>query len=86
MNASSPNRRVGSVLLGLLLAAGAAPVRADTGGEAEIAFQGSYLGDGASRLTDVTGVAAKFRTFLPGLGFLTGGSSSPTGRGRPLRS
>ena len=54
-----------------LLAAGAAPVRADTGGEAEIALQGSYLGDGASRLTDLTGVAAKFRTFLPGFGFLT---------------
>jgi hypothetical protein len=65
-----------------LLTAGSAPVRADTGGEAEIAFQGSYLGDGASRLTDVTGVAAKFRTFLPGLGLLTANAETYGGESR----
>jgi hypothetical protein len=65
-----------------LLASGAAPVRADTGGEAEIALQGSYLGDGASRLTDVTGVAAKFRTFLPGFGFLTANMETYGGESR----
>ncbi|MGI8989686.1 MAG: hypothetical protein ACR2I2_08890 [Bryobacteraceae bacterium] len=66
----------------VLLAASAAPLRAEGGGQAEVALQGAYLGGDSSRLTDITGVAAKFQTFFPGLGVLTGNLETYGGEGR----
>jgi hypothetical protein len=49
-----------------LLLAGAALAHAQTGGQGEIGFQGYYLDGDFNRLTDITGIAANFRTFVPG--------------------
>jgi hypothetical protein len=60
---------------GLALAAAllfAAPVYAQTRGEAEFATQGFYLGGTSQSLLDTTGEAARFRDFLPGIGILAG--------------
>jgi hypothetical protein len=57
------------------LAAGASSASAadaEPGGQGEIAFQGYYLGNDSSPMTDITGVAANFRTFFPNLGLLSG--------------
>ena len=68
-----------------LLAAGAAsasPVDSEPGGQGEIAFQGYYLGTDSSPLTDITGVAANFRSFFPGLGLLSGNLETYGGQGQ----
>ncbi len=72
-----------SVTLALLAgAATSAPADSEPGGQGEIAFQGYYLGADSSRLSDITGVAANFRTFFPGLGLLSGNLESYGGEGR----
>ena len=65
-----------------LLIAGAASARADTSGQGEIAFQGYYLGGDFHQLSDITGIAANFRTFLPGLGVLSGNLETYGGEGK----
>ncbi|MGI9074177.1 MAG: carboxypeptidase-like regulatory domain-containing protein [Bryobacteraceae bacterium] len=65
-----------------LLLAGAVPGYAQTGGQAEIAFQGYYLGGDFNELTDITGMAANFRTFFPGLGVVTGNIETLGGEGK----
>src|ERR1700680_3651627 len=68
----------------LLLAGGASasPVDSEPGGQGEIAFQGYYLGTDSSPLTDITGVAANFRSFFPGLGLLSGNLETYGGQGQ----
>ena len=68
-----------------VLAAGAASASAadsEPGGQGEIAFQGYYLGTDSSPLTDITGVAASFRTFFPNLGLLSGNMETYGGQGQ----
>ena len=68
-----------------LLSAGAASgSAADTqpGGQGEIAFQGYYLGTDSNPLIDITGVAANFRSFFPGLGLLSGNIETYGGQGQ----
>jgi hypothetical protein len=65
-----------------LLLAGAASASAQTGGQGEIAFQGYYLSGGFNRLTDITGMAANFRTFVPGVGVVTGNIETLGGEGK----
>ena len=55
---------------------------AEPGGQGEIAFQGYYLGTDSSPLTDITGMAANFRTFFPGLGLLSGNIETYGGQGQ----
>jgi len=55
-----------------LLTLGAGFAHAQGDGQAEIAFQGYYLGGGVQNLSDITGIAATFRTFFPGLGLISG--------------
>ncbi len=54
----------------LLLAASRLP--AEERGEAEVALQGYYLGGNSQALTDTSGLAFRFRYFLPNVGFLSG--------------
>src|ERR1700693_359286 len=63
-------------------AASASPVDSEPGGQGEIAFQGYYLGTDSSPLTDITGVAANFRSFFPGLGLLSGNLETYGGQGQ----
>ncbi|HTA67681.1 MAG TPA: hypothetical protein VK776_05365 [Bryobacteraceae bacterium] len=68
-----------------LLAAGATFASAadsEPGGQGEIAFQGYYLGADSSPLTDITGVAATFRSFFPNLGLLSGSIETYGGQGQ----
>jgi hypothetical protein len=65
-----------------LLLAGGVPAYAQTGGQGEIGFQGYYLGGDFNRLTDITGIAANFRTFVPGVGVVTGNVEAYGGEGR----
>ena len=68
-----------------LLIAGVAPANAadtEPGGQGEIAFQGYYLGTDSSPLTDITGVAANFKTIFPGLGLLSGNIETYGGQGQ----
>jgi hypothetical protein len=65
-----------------LLLSGATPAHAQTGGQAEIAFQGYYFGGDFNRVADTTGMAANFRTFFPGVGVVTGNVESYGGEGR----
>jgi hypothetical protein len=44
-----------------------------SGGQGEIAFQGSYAGGSGQPLLDITGAAAHFQELVPGLGLLSGG-------------
>jgi hypothetical protein len=80
------NRRVilGCCITALLLAGAALANAADTepGGEGQLAFQGYYLGTDSSPLTDITGVAATFRSFFPGLGLLSGSIETYGGQGK----
>ena len=48
------------------------PVCAQTRGEAEVATQGFYLGGTSQSLLDTSGIATRFRDFLPGIGILAG--------------
>src|ERR1700730_18287943 len=59
-----------------------APADSEPGGQGEIAFQGYYLGTDSSPLIDITGVAANFRTFFPGLGLLSGNLETYGGEGK----
>ena len=45
---------------------------AESGGQAEIVFQGYYLGGNAQVPERIGGVAVSFRDFFPGLGVLSG--------------
>ena len=77
--------RSATLFVTLALLAGAAtsaPADSEPGGQGEIAFQGYYLGADSSRLSDITGVAANFRTFFPGLGLLSGNLETYGGEGR----
>jgi hypothetical protein len=68
-----------------LLAAGvtfAGAADSEPGGQGEIAFQGYYLGTDSSPLTDITGVAASFRSFFPNLGLLSGNIETYGGQGQ----
>jgi hypothetical protein len=68
-----------------LLGAGATSASAidsEPGGQGEIAFQGYYLGTDSSPLTDITGVAASFRSFFPNLGLLSGSIETYGGQGQ----
>lgn len=66
-----------AVLTGTLPTAGA-----QTGSQAEIAFQGYCQGDQSNQLTNIAGVAANFRTFFTGFGVLTGSLETYSGNGR----
>jgi hypothetical protein len=68
-----------------LLGAGAVSIAAadsEPGGQGEIAFQGYYLDTDSSPLTDITGVAANFRSFFPGLGLLSASLEDYGGQGQ----
>jgi hypothetical protein len=68
-----------------LLSAGATSASAadsEPGGQGEIAFQGYYLGTDSSPLTDITGIAATFRSFFPNLGLLSGSIETYGGQGQ----
>ncbi|HUI57180.1 MAG TPA: carboxypeptidase-like regulatory domain-containing protein [Bryobacteraceae bacterium] len=65
-----------------LLMVGAGFLRAQGDGQAEIAFQGYYLGGGVQSLSDITGIAASFRTFFPGLGLISGSAENYGSDGR----
>ena len=65
-----------------LLLANVVRAHAQTGGRAEIAFQGYYLSGDFNRLTDITGIAANFRTFVPGAGVVTGNIETLGGEGK----
>src|ERR1700731_4898019 len=75
---------LGCWTIALLLAGAASAYSADgePGGQGEIAFQGYYLGTDSSPLIDITGVAANFRTFFPGLGLLSGNIETYGGQGQ----
>ena len=77
------NRSVTLALAVALLGrvAHAAPADSEAGGQGEIAFQGYYLGADSSGLADITGMAANFRTFFPGLGLLSGSIETYGGQG-----
>jgi hypothetical protein len=60
----------------LLIVSSGSLVRADTGGEGQIAFEGYYLGGNSNQLANITGIATSFRSFFPGLGILTGNLES----------
>ena len=70
--------------IALLFAAAASGSAADTepGGQGEIAFQGYYLGTDSNPVIDITGVAANFRSFFPGLGLLSGNIETYGGQGQ----
>jgi hypothetical protein len=55
-----------------LLVLGAGVARAQQDGQAEIAFQGYYLGNSGQSLSDVTGISTTFSTFFQGLGVASG--------------
>jgi hypothetical protein len=59
-----------AAVVALLLAASRLP--AEERGEAEVALQGYYLGGNSQPLTDTSGLAFRFRYFLPNVGFLSG--------------
>ncbi len=70
-------RRAGSATVAassLLLAALAlpCPLRAQAGGEADIAIQGYYLGGDSQPVTALSGINVSFREYLPVLGLVTG--------------
>jgi hypothetical protein len=75
---------LGCWTIALLIAGAASAYSADAepGGQGEIAFQGYYLGTDSSPLIDITGVAANFRTFFPGLGLLSGNLETYGGQGQ----
>jgi hypothetical protein len=60
----------------------ATPVCAQNRGEAELATQGYYLGGTSQSLLDTTGLAARFRDFLPGIGILAGSAEGYGSRNR----
>ena len=45
---------------------------AQSAGEAEVAFQGYYMGGSAQPLLDTSGMALNFKEFIPGVGLLDG--------------
>ena len=47
--------------------------RLESGGQAEVALQGYYLGSNSQRLVDTSGIALKFQHFMPKFGLLSGG-------------
>jgi hypothetical protein len=53
-----------------------APAHAQIRGEAEVALQGYYLGTTSQSLLDTSGMATRFRDFLPGLGILAGSAEA----------
>ena len=55
---------------------------AEAGGQGEIAFQGYYLSNDSTPLTDITGVAASFKSFYPNLGLLSGSIETYGGQGQ----
>jgi hypothetical protein len=75
---------IGCWTIALLIAGAASAYSADAepGGQGEIAFQGYYLGTDSSPLIDITGAAANFRTFFPGLGLLRGNLETYGGQGQ----
>ncbi len=58
------------------------PGHAENRGQAEVAFQGYYLGGSAQHLTDISGLSLQFRNFLPGLGLLSGSFQGYGSEGR----
>ena len=44
----------------------------ESGGEADIATQGYYLGGGSQPLSALTGMSIAFREYLPSIGYFTG--------------
>ena len=64
--------RVTSPLLAALFALSATGVRAQSGGQAELAVQGYYLRNGSQLALGTSGVALKFEEFLPEIGLLRG--------------
>jgi hypothetical protein len=56
----------------LLLLALAAAAQAQIRGQADVATQGYYQGGNSQSLTSTSGMAVKFQSLVPGLGFLSG--------------
>ena len=48
------------------------PDRLESGGQAEVALQGYYLGSNSQSLVDTSGIAFKFQHFMPKFGLLSG--------------
>ena len=67
-----PKSPLFSLIAAALLMAVAVPAAAQTRGEADMALQGYYMGGNARSLSDTSGMALRFRTFIPSLGFLSG--------------
>jgi hypothetical protein len=67
--------------LSALVVVGVGTLRAQTGSQAEIAFQG-YCQSDDTQLASIAGVAANFRTFFPGFGILSGSVETYSGDSR----
>ena len=67
---SSKNRK--PVALALALLAMACAARGQVRGQADVATQGYYQGGNSQSLTSTSGIAVKFQSLVPGLGFLSG--------------
>jgi hypothetical protein len=67
---SRKRRQPAALVVALAALAGAA--RGQIRGQADVATQGYYQGGNSQSLTSTSGVAVKFQSLVPGLGFLSG--------------